>query len=647
MPPFPTTSFPRGEEGRGDEGSPGHTLHPPGEPEGMRAASADGTPDPWRRGASPGLPKLVGGDFELGNSILGLEAPNGTGCLASHLLLREIAGLPLRQQGGVGGGCPACRGRQEALASGFTTASLAITGCTCQESSSSYNPQDWARKFLRENGGCAYIDLDHLELCLPEVWSAHEHLAVTHALLRTARVALQSANAKLPKGARIVVLANNSDGQGHSYGSHLNVLITRRAWNNLFKRRLQNLLFLGTYQASSIVFTGQGKVGSENGKPPVPYQISQRADFLEVLMGVQTTFNRPMVNSRDEALCGSWRSAQSNPAVAELARLHVIFYDTTLCHAASLLKVGVMQIILAMIEAEAINLELILEDPLEAVLRWSHDPSLQARARLASGRALTAVEVQMKFLDDARRFVAGGGCDGVVANASFILELWEDTLRKLQARDYVSLSRRLDWVLKWHILERARHQRPDLDWSSPQLKHLDLMYGSLEDGLYWAYERGGLVDMLVTDDAIERFRHEPPDNTRAWTRAMLLRLAKPEQIARVDWDSITFRLESHGDGPREATVNLSSPLGFGKAACESVFRSSATLEEALELLGSVTSNFPASDLAPSVRRDPPAEGSASFSAGSRDPTTAGGPPGSAAGQILDQHKKQTGETNHE
>jgi proteasome accessory factor A len=85
--------------------------------------------------------------------------------------------------------------------------------------------------------------------------------------------------------------------------------------------------------------------------------------------------HRPIVNSRDEALCGTFREAQEQPATADMARLHVIFYDNTLCHVASLLKVGVMQIVLAMIEAGRIKPGLALEDPLDALLRWSHDPT--------------------------------------------------------------------------------------------------------------------------------------------------------------------------------------------------------------------------------------------------------------------------------
>jgi len=562
---------------------------------GIRPAEGDGPVEERRRpdaGAPTAgangpdrLPKLCGADFELGNLVLGVNLPKGTGALASHLLLREFDGLPLARKNPHLCHCAACTSRRQALEHGFTLVAALCDDCAQTQYNPAYNAQDWARKFLRENGGCAYIDLNHLELCVPEVLSARDHVAATHAMLRKARAALLTANARLPMGTKIVALANNSDGQGHSYGSHLNFLITRRAWSDLFERRLQHLLFLAAYQASSIIFTGQGKIGAENGRQPVHYQISQRADYFEVLLGSQTTWNRPIVNSRDEAHCGPWYGANASPDAADKARLHVIFYDQTLCHTASLLKVGVMQIILAMIEAGCVRSDLVLDDPVEAVWQWSHDPTLHTRARMASGRQFTAVELQLRFWEEAQRFIARGGCAGIVPEARFIHQLWGGTLRKLRARDYAALARRLDWVLKLQILQRAREQRPDLDWFSPQLKHLDFMYASLEDGLYWACERNGAVDRLVSDADIERLRNEPPDDTRAWTRAMLLRLAEPGQVERMDWDSITFSSEGDGYWPRQSTVRLTNPVGFTKAACACVFESSDTLEEALELLG--------------------------------------------------------------
>jgi hypothetical protein len=524
------------------------------------------------------LPKLCGADIELGNFVLGLRSKRGTGSEASRLLLGEIDGLPrLERFRGEPCDCAACRRARESSELGDTIGRSSKGNGGAQ---SVVNPQDWGRKYLASNGGCAYIDLDHLELCLPEVLSAYDHVACWHAMLRIARGALESANEKLPSGKKIQVLVNNSDGQGNSYGSHLDFLITRRAWDNIFRRKIHYMLYLAAFQASSIVYTGQGKAGSENAAPDVSFQLSARADFFERLVGAQTTHNRPIVNSRDEPLCG-------NGAAGEMARLHVIFFDNTLCHVASLLKVGVMQIVLAMIEAEQVNIELLLDDPIDAVMRWSHDPTLRARAKMTTGEELTAVELQLRFLEGAKRFVADGGCDGVVPRAGEIIALWEDTLVKLQAGDFESLAPRLDWVLKLSVLQQVLDQNPELTWGSPEIKHLDHLYSSLDpsEGLYWAYERGGLVERVASDEQIERFTVSPPDDTRAWTRAMLLRWAGADGVDDVDWDSIRFKTGYERYRTTYRRLELASPLAFTRAASERAFEDATTLDELLDLLG--------------------------------------------------------------
>ncbi len=527
------------------------------------------------------LPKLCGADVELGNFIVGGDLETDTCHEASHALIREIEGLPLvsRHHAAVCV-CGTCRAAWPASWSATGTASDA-------QSEIVYDSQDWGRRYLAENGGCAYVDLNHLEICLPEVLSARDYLAAWHAMLRIARRALKSANARQPEGHEIQVLVANSDGFGHSYGSHNNFLITRQAWNNLFHRKLHHLLSLATYQVSSIIFAGQGKVGSENGASPVAFQLSQRADFFETLTSEATTFRRPIVNSRNEALCGrpgaaAWQRGER----PEGARLHVIFYDSTLSHVATYLKVGVMQIILAMLEAETLPADLLLDDPLRAVRLWSHDVTLRARARTVDGRMLTALEVQWLFLEAARRFARAGGCDGIVPDHDTILDLWQDTLTRLEARDLTVLARRLDWALKLLILRRAMQQHR-IEWNAPQIKHLDLAFGNLdeESGLYWAYEKAGLVERLVTDARIDHFVDNPPEATRAWTRAMLLRRAEPHQVDDVDWDRIRFRTAGTGLTSVYRTLHLGDPLGFTRAATAALFDGTASLDDLLDRLG--------------------------------------------------------------
>ena len=526
--------------------------------------------------------KLCGADIELGNFVLGLDRAGGTCYEASRALLRAIDGLPKPK--------PSSYSR---ASGGWQSA---VYGCRRDERDSGWarggDVQDWGRKFLPGNGGCVYIDLDHLELCIPEVTNAWDHVAAWHAMLRIARQALTTANEAQPPGRKIQVLVNNSDGQGNSYGSHLNFLVSRRLWDSIFTRKFHMLQYLASFQVSSIVFTGQGKVGSENGTPEVPFQLSQRADFFETLLGQQTTFQRPIINSRDEAHCGSWRSG----GTADAARVHCIFFDNTMAHVPCLLKVGAMQIVLAMLEAGHCRPDLILDDPVDAVVRISHDPTLKTRVSLASGRQVTAVELQLLFLEEARRFAAGEGFEGVVPRAAEILDLWEDTLVKLKAGALNALAPRLDWVMKLMILERAMDSRPGLDWGASELKLLDHLYSGLdEDGLYWAYEGSGFADRVVTPEHIQRLVENPPSDTRAWTRTMLLRRAEPGTVDSVDWDTVTLRIKGKGYWPSYQTINLADPLGFTKAQMEPVFEQAGTMESVLDAIaGEAVETRPAS-----------------------------------------------------
>lgn len=526
------------------------------------------------RPAPPLLPRLCGADIELGNFIAGTEQPGGTGYEASHALLAEIDGYPRHRRGYLGN-------LWSVAATHSQTGGRNGTGYAASAGSSAFNPQDVGRRYLAGNGGCIYIDLNHLELAMPEVLSAWDHVAAWHAMLRIAKAALDQANACRDERDRIQVLVNNTDGLGSaSYGSHLNFLIGRRAFDNIFSRRIHYLQFLASFQVSAILLTGQGKIGAENGRQNTPYQISQRADFFEVLQGIQTTFLRPIVNSRDESLCGKERP---NDPMA-LARLHVIFFDSALCHGSALLRVGLMQLILTLIERELVNPRLILEDPLAAVLAFSHDPTLRARARLINRERMTAIELQSAYLDEVKRHAARGVFDGIVPRAAEIVALWEDTLVKLAGRDLTALAPRLDWVRKLAAIERAMEQHPELAWDSPQAKVIDHMYSSLDsEGLYWAYEAAGLTEQLVSEEEIAGLVVNPPSGTRAWTRAMLLRRAAEEgiDIDGVDWDSITFRMPGPRGWPVYRTIELDDPLGFTRSDAQPAFDNSTYFDELL------------------------------------------------------------------
>ena len=70
------------------------------------------------------------------------------------------------------------------------------------------------------------------------------------------------------------------------------------------------------------------------------FQISQRADFFEVEVGLETTLKRPIINTRDEP--------HADPE--KYRRLHVIIGDANLAEVSTYLKVGTTALVLAMIE---------------------------------------------------------------------------------------------------------------------------------------------------------------------------------------------------------------------------------------------------------------------------------------------------------
>ncbi len=568
------------------------------------------------------VPKIIGSDSELGNMILGRESVAGTGAEAARLLLRHIDGIRAHTAfvGSRRGYTPA-HGGGAGRSSGYGDAYpqrlergiyFSYSGNNVRDLDDSYDspgyvlrsdgtrgysaayprgagsaddsdPQDWGRKFLRLNGACCYIDLNHLEITTSEVRSAFDFVAASRAMLEVAKDAMHAANAELRDGERLVVTAGNSDGLGASWGSHLNFLISRELWWRLVDRMLPDLFIFSAFQASSIVISGQGKVGSENGLPHADYQISQRADFIEKVRGAQTTYARPLVNIRDEPHCGGgWGAEGSSSLDDRYARLHCICSDHNLSQMATLLKVGTMQLTLAMLEADYGDPLMMLADPVEALHLWSRDPDLSARAPLADGRMVTAVELQRAFLEKARWFARSVGYDPYVPHAERILDLWDETLSWLETRRFDLARCRLDWIVKREILLRAIDARPDLDWRSPEVKHLDLLYSSLdeEDGLFWPCERSGLAERVVTDAEIERFMHQPPDDTRAWARAMLLQAAGPEHVESVNWDRVTLLVDDDRCGfPIRRTVEIADPTRFTRAELQDVFRSARSLND--------------------------------------------------------------------
>jgi proteasome accessory factor A len=284
------------------------------------------------------------------------------------------------------------------------------------------------------------------------------------------------------------------------------------------------------------IVCGAGRVSIGQDGSQAGYQISQRADFFEVEVGLETTLKRPIINTRDEP----------HSDADKYRRLHVIIGDANLSEISTYLKVGTTSLVLAMIEAKALTPDLGIADPVAELKAVSHDPSLKHLVRLRDGRRLTALDIQWAYLERARAFVESHGSDEMTED---VLQRWESVLDRL-GRDPMLCATELDWVAKLRLIEGYR-EREALGWASPKLQLVDLQYADVrpEKGLYHRLVARGSMQRLLTAEEVTTAMTEPPEDTRAYFRGRCLAKYAAEVVA-ASWDSVIF------DVGRESLVRV-------------------------------------------------------------------------------------------
>jgi proteasome accessory factor A len=375
------------------------------------------------------------------------------------------------------------------------------------------------------NGARYYVDHAHPEYSTPECADPLEATLFDKAGERILARSMEAARRLLPAGQEIVVYKNNSDGKGNSYGCHENYLVDR---NVPFAALVRNLI---PWFVTRQVFTGAGKIGAENGNEACDYQISQRSDFFEEEVGLETTLKRPIVNTRDEP--------HADPQ--KYRRLHVIVGDANLCEVATFLKVGTTAIVLAMVEDGFIDKDLSISTPVAAIRAVSHDPSLQTTVDCSSLGRCTAIELQWEFLRLARKYADETGLEscGPEAIGTLVLDRWEAVLGALES-DPRSLDGQLDWVTKLELL-RAYAERDDLRWNDPKLELLSVQYHDVRPGrsLYEKLVRAGRIERLLAEDDVATAMADPPESTRAYFRGTCL-ARWADSVVAANWDSLVL-----------------------------------------------------------------------------------------------------------
>jgi proteasome accessory factor A len=419
------------------------------------------------------------------------------------------------------------------------------------------------------NGARYYVDHAHPEYSTPECAHVYDVIRYDKAGELILAESIAAASRALPPGQSLVVLKNNSDGKGNSYGTHENYLMDRSI---PFARIVSNVM---PHFVSRQIFTGAGKVGCEagsSGSQEINFQLTQRADFFEEEVGLETTLKRPIINTRDEPHCDAHK----------YRRLHVIVGDANLSEVANFLKVGTTALVLAMIEDDwfaRASRDFTLQSPVSAMRKVSYDLELNYPLELADGRTMTALEMQWEYLDLAKKYAEDCGADPVGGSeiGNDILTRWEHVLGALES-DPQSLATQLDWVAKYRVIDGYR-ERHGLSWQDHRLAAMDLQYHDVNPGRS-LYSRLGM-ERILEPDSVRLAVTEPPETTRAYFRGKCLQRWS-SSIAAANWDSLVFDLG--GDPLRR--VPMMEPLRGTKAHVEELMSSVSSPAELLERLGS-------------------------------------------------------------
>lgn len=402
------------------------------------------------------------------------------------------------------------------------------------------------------NGARLYLDVgSHPEYATPECDDITELLAhdkagerILEQLVKTSQLKL--AEEQIP--GSIAVFKNNTDSAGNSFGCHENYSVPRDVGLEKYDQVLIPFLI------SRQIYAGAGKVlRTPRGSL---YLVSQRADHIWESVSSSTTRSRPIINSRDEP--------HADPE--KYRRLHVIVGDTNMNEYASFLKVGACSIILRMLEDPGVVLrDMTLENPIKAIRQISQDLTCKKPVKLANGREASPLQIQSEYLQRALRYAEFNELTKDEAKA---LKMWEETVSGIE-KDPFSLTRTLDWVTKYHLIEKLR-ARHGLSLSDDRVAMVDLQYHDIrrEKSLFYKIQNRGLVERMCTEDQIISAMDTPPQTTRAKLRGDFVRAARERRRSvTVDW--MRFRI----DDDAHPTVVCKDPFSASDRRVEGLIRS--------------------------------------------------------------------------
>ena len=302
-----------------------------------------------------------------------------------------------------------------------------------------------------------------------------------------------------------------------------------------FRRTRRQLLPL---LVSRCILAGSGMVDDDG-----QFLLADKATAINCVLGLGGFLkDRPIFTMGHffKAMCAeSWLSPREfGQLFRRHQRLQIGLGDSNMAEVAEFLRVGTTDLVLDVIQANALPPLPSLRHPIRALHQLCRDPSLAQRVRFADGRQMTALDIQRFYLDACRAFV-DRQLDAT-AEAREVLFRWEEVLNGLETLQATgqapgSLIGSVDWVTKKHLLDEAGS---DLSWSAR--KKIDVRYHELSPvGYFQMLQAAGLAVSLVDLEDVQRAVRTPPANSPATMRGHYIReFSTDEAELSVNWKKV-------------------------------------------------------------------------------------------------------------
>ncbi len=414
------------------------------------------------------------------------------------------------------------------------------------------------------NGARFYVDHAHPEFSAPEVLNPLDITKWDLAGEQIMKIAVALDAKEFPED-KIRVFKNNVDNKGASYGTHENYQMNR---STDFSKIVAGLT---PHFITRQIYCGAGRIGIGQESEKNGYQISQRADYIEAHVGLETTMKRPIINTRDEP--------HADPKISR--RLHVIIGDANMSDFANILKVGSTALIISMIEDGFVDFEEVnLLNPVGVVKEISQDLDFKNRYENNQGKNFSAIDVQEWYLEKSKAYLAQQGYDD---NSRQVIDFWEQAISGLR-NNREDLADRIDWIAKLYLIEKY-HEKNGLSLEDDLIKSLDFKYSEItaEDGIAQVLKRNRLLKEFINPMEVQSAVSEPPEDTRAWFRGKSVSKFS-KSIAAASWDSLIFDIDKNQPLFRISTTD---PLKGTKSLTGEIISQSDT---ALDLVDSIRKN---------------------------------------------------------